>query len=822
MKRLLLMGLSATWLLACTDSERSPVGPESLPVAATHVPGGSGAMSCMPSPADAPGLSSQESPCDAHAAARNANHHPGTAGFFFRAPTASTPPTGTFVPGFESSLTVVAYRFKIDPTTGDYIDDSAGNGTIDIGGKTPVTAVTGSYYKTQWKTPQLRGQTTQELWRVWISLEIGAGSGAVAVGLGFRDFGITDDPSQGQPLDNQILFVRSGSNQNIHFILDDSGGSCFGTAVGQDFVQCVADMNRGAELTLDETTLIVAPGSQGGVVTITGISDCEGVTAPDGRNLLPSELLDIPTWTCKNFSFSDAVTLANGSCILFDGTDNPFPPIDPALEDVATIHMVDDQGILSLPPVDAADCATIATEPTILKQVFDRLAGLLGVRELVATGAVGHGSAGGGLGGVSPGSDFLIARPSVMQNVTPLTPNVTAFGTTNVQLSVTDHQGDPVGPQGLADEGATVHLFAQPDADDPGAVSVACPVDLNPGNAASDAKYGPEATCLESQVHGTDSDPHVDFSTGATGLAEVAWTIGDDKTKLWALGCAIAVSGTIETTGSGFPGDAGPCDLDPGDTESQTPPGTVGPGPSGFPNGPVPGPDPFMPEFPGSPAVWANDLTIEFEAQVCATPDVTDGSRDGVWTDPNCVDSATIGPLNLSGGGPGTQPDGTLYWLHDGTDLYLGFKLPRPSSEDNTTIAYEFDLGVVSDGTADINDDLFEISQGKVKGRPTQAFIDRYLESTCLRASSICGTADASQDGAGSIGFDDFDPADEFIWYELKHPLGGPQGCPDSQDFCVNPGDTIGMFMRIAVGNAPTGGTAVPGVRQYMNLVLRP
>jgi hypothetical protein len=774
----------------------------------------------MPSPAVAPGLSSQESPCDAYADTRNPDHHPGSEGFFFRASTASTPPTGTFVPGFENSLKVVAYRFTIDPASGDYVDDSAGSGTIDISAQTPVTVVTdaaGDYYKTQWKTPRLRGQTTQELWRVWVSLEIGSGAEAVNVSLGFRDFGVSDDPSQGQPLDDPILFVKSNSNRNIHFILDNSGGSCFGNAVGQDFVQCVADMSRGAELTLDETTLIVAPGSVGGVVTITGISDCEGVTAPDGRTLLPSELLDIPTWTCKNFTFSDPVTLEDGSCILFEGGDNPFPPIDPDLEDVATIHMVDDQGILALPPVDAASCATVATEPTILKEVFDKLAGLFGVRELVATSAVGHGSAGGGLGGVSPGSDFVLARPSAMQNATPLMPNVAAFGTTDVQISVFDEVGNPVGPQGLADEGATVHVFAEPDADDPGAASVACPADLT-GDAASDAKYGSEASCVDGQVHGTNSASHVDFTTGSTGLVEVAWTIGDDKTKLWALGCAIAVDGTFETTGTGFPGDAGPCDLEPGDTESDTPPGTVGPGPSGFPNGPVPGLDPFLPPFSSSTPVWANDLNIEFEAQVCATPDVIDGSRDGVWTDPNCADSATIGPLNLSGGGPGDQPDGTLYWLHDGTDLYLGFKLPRPSSEDNTTVAYEFDVGAVSDGSANLDDDLFEISQEKNKGQVTQAFVDRYLESNCLTGNSICGATDGSPDGAGSIGFDDSDPSDEFIWYELSHPLCSGE----TRDFCVNPGDTIGMFMRIAIGNAPTGGTAVPGVREYMDLVLRP
>jgi hypothetical protein len=363
-----------------------------------------------------------------------------------------------------------------------------------------------------------------------------------------------------------------------------------------------------------------------------------------------------------------------------------------------------------------------------------------------------------------------------------------------------------------------VHVFAEPDADDPGAVGVACPADLAPGDPASIAKYGPEATCVAGQVHGTNSLAHVDFTTGSTGLVQVAWTIGDDRTKLWALGCGIAVSGTLETTGSGFPGDAGPCDLEPGDTESDTPPGTVGPGPSGFPNGPVPGLDTFLPASSTSVPVWANDLVVEFEAQVCATPDVTDGSRDGVWTDPNCADSMSIGPLNLSGGGPGTQPDGTLYWLHDGTDLYLGFKLPRPSSEDNTAVAYEFDVGGLSDGTADVNDDLFEIGQEKVRGSTTQTFVDRYLESTCLTGSAICGATDAGQDGGGSIGFDGSDPSDEFIWYELKHPLCSGE----TQDFCVNPGDTIGMFMRIAIGNAPTGGTAVPGVRMYLNLVLRP
>ncbi len=815
MKRLLLAGLCATLVVACSDSERSPAGPESLPIAATHVAGGS--TTCMPDPAGAPGLSSQESPCDAYADMRDPDHHVGTAGFFFRASTAATPPTGAFVSGFESGLKVMAYRFTIDAITGDYVPDSGGSGTVDISGASPVivkTDATGTFYQTQWRTPRLRGQTTQELWRVWVSLQVGTSS----VDLGFRDFGVTDDPSQGQPLNNQILYIRSGSNQNINFLLDDSGGSCFGTASGEDFVQCVADMNRGAELTLDETTLIVAPNSQGGVVTITGISDCEGATAPDGRILLPSALMDIPTWTCKNFTFSDAVTLADGSCILFEGGDNPFPAIDPALEDVATIHMVDDQGILSLPPVDPAACATVATEPTILKHVFDRLAGVFGVRELVATGAVGHGSAGGDLGGVSPGSDFVIARPAAMLNSTTLTPNVAAFGTTDVQLSVFDEVGDPVGPQGMADEGATVHVFAEPDADDPGAVGVACPADLAPGDPASIAKYGPEATCVAGQVHGTNSLAHVDFTTGSTGLVQVAWTIGDDRTKLWALGCGIAVSGTLETTGSGFPGDAGPCDLEPGDTESDTPPGTVGPGPSGFPNGPVPGLDTFLPASSTSVPVWANDLVVEFEAQVCATPDVTDGSRDGVWTDPNCADSMSIGPLNLSGGGPGTQPDGTLYWLHDGTDLYLGFKLPRPSSEDNTAVAYEFDVGGLSDGTADVNDDLFEIGQEKVRGSTTQTFVDRYLESTCLTGSAICGATDAGQDGGGSIGFDGSDPSDEFIWYELKHPLCSGE----TQDFCVNPGDTIGMFMRIAIGNAPTGGTAVPGVRMYLNLVLRP
>ena len=51
-----------------------------------------------------------------------------------------------------------------------------------------------------------------------------------------------------------------------------------------------------------------------------------------------------------------------------------------------------------------------------------------------------------------------------------------------------------------------------------------------------------------------------------------------------------------------------------------------------------------------------------------------------------------------------------------------------------------------------------------------------------------------------------------FVFYEISHPL---RNSGQLQDFDLESGDSVGLFLRLAVGNGAQGKTIWPGFREY-------
>ncbi len=480
-----------------------------------------------------------------------------------------------------------------------------------------TSATTGTMYATSFKTGK-KGKfavPAESWWQIIVFIDIDQSGPTLPVEVATRIVKVTDTPNTDVPNDWWSRDVQLGSNVPINLVLADDNG-CLGSASGVGFVQCLLNLGNGGAITLNNTQLVIGGGSEGGLTVVTGTTDCDGVNLPaaalgsgETNPLDADELLDIPIYgDCRKFTFDPPLAAGEklqNSCILFEGGDNPFPV---TADRAVTVHMIDQDGVVALPPVEdpAAECNP---PPTIqqdgFRALWESLVGLFGATPAVATSAttVSHGSSGGSLDDFKVGSEFIIARPSDMTPQTPLQVRGAPGENIPVELLVLDHGSDNV-------EGATVRFFA--DAATGGAVS---------------CDGGPlGASCTN--------------TTGADGLAQANWVIGTETTKLWALGCGIAVDvldaaneypdGSIP--GPGFPSGDGPdgypCDRDPADVE----------GGDGYPNGPegdttTPVNDAFMPGVVAAPdtPVWLNDLPVEFIAEsfVECSPEDADVDDNG-------------------------------------------------------------------------------------------------------------------------------------------------------------------------------------------------
>ena len=57
-----------------------------------------------------------------------------------------------------------------------------------------------------------------------------------------------------------------------------------------------------------------------------------------------------------------------------------------------------------------------------------------------------------------------------------------------------------------------------------------------------------------------------------------------------------------------------------------------------------------------------------------------------------------------------------------------------------------------------------------------------------------------------------WDAAGDFIFYELSHPLDSKDS---PYDFLLEPGDAVGLFLRLAIGSGAQGKTMWPGFRMF-------
>jgi hypothetical protein len=242
------------------------------------------------------------------------------------------------------------------------------------------------------------------------------------------------------------------------------------------------------------------------------------------------------------------------------------------------------------------------------------------------------------------------------------------------------------------------------------------------------------------------------------------------------------------------------CDRDPTDSDD---------GSNGYANGPVIGLDPFETKDDTGLVdyeVALNDLPLVFTAQICSV--TVDGIKDASWDE--CAAGEETFPVNLSGGGGKSGATATLRWLNTPTDLILSLELPRSSDESSTSLWFEFIPGDAVDpgdgsGSPSENDDLIGLE--RKSGISTAS--DRYLDATCAGSSgsSVCGAIDTSQDVNAEVRFND----GGFIFYEISHPLTGG----GLQDFDLESGETVALFLRLAIGNGAQGKTIWPGFRFY-------
>jgi hypothetical protein len=428
----------------------------------------------------------------------------------------------------------------------------------------------------------------------------------------------------------------------------------------------------------------------------------------------------------------------------------------------------------------------------LLDRGLDRMTSLITPQPLMAMMAT---KVSGGGGRLRDLSDFQLG---VLPKATKRSGDGASIGagqSVTVEVDVTNALDQPT-------PGTTIHFF--PDA---GGV-LECPALRIDESCVAPASPG---------------DP-LAFTTGAWGIASAVWTpAGTGTVELKALGCGVAVPGsdtpdpTEDTDGDFILGTPAPdgvnsagfayCDRDPTDADDGT---------SGYANGPLSGVDPFEPFEtldlpPVGYEVALNDLPLVFTAQICSV--TVDGIKDDSWDECAAGEPQTF-PVNLSGGGGKSGATATLRWLNTPTHLILSLELPRSSDESSTSLWFEFDSGLGFDGLPSENDDLIGLE--RKNGISTAS--DRHLDATCAASSgsSVCGAIDDSQDIVAGVAFNQTETGD-FIFYEISHPLTGG----GLQDFDLESGDTVGMFLRLAVGNGAQGKTIWPAFRDYFPIPIQ-
>jgi len=768
MKRWLLVPALALVAASCQDMNESATGPQessSIPTF-SHV---GDPQSCLDLADHAPADGSaapQQSPCDGRLPAG----FTGTAGFYFLSPTTGSPTiTETFQSGLASVLAVTVEN-TFCPIAGE--PDGCSDATLPA-----VTEGTDSY-GTSWKTRKKNDVLAESVWRV----RVWAVAGADSILLGYRDIEWSNDPSQDQPADDPIKVVQLGSNENINFFLSEDVDTC--PTTGALSLTCLIT-DQGQTLTVtgpmpgQEARLNVGPGNGINVFTLEWTGTCDESLGTDTPPLSCVVTAESPTLA------QDAI-LEGSSIEICD----PYPSV--VIDGAAKVYVAkrDADALTALPWLSVTDCPVVPSSlvdasglPGMLKTGLHRIASVFTAKPLVATSLVAGTSGGGRLRDLS---DFqLTSLPEMafegsggsVQPDEPVTATVRVRSRTDAAVEIPN---------------TTVWFY--PDTD--GVLTCAAGADCVTDGAIAPGALG--------------------VVTGDDGLAVVDWVPGGsgDRT-LTAVSCGTAVDGSDTPTDNptGFIlGDPTPdgttsgCDRNPADPDDGT---------QGYANGTIANDrDPFEPYAEATDVngdgfteyeVALNDLPTTYTVSICAAPDI-DGIKDDSWND--CAAGELEFPVNLPGGGKNSGAMATLRWLNTSDDLVLSVEVPRDSDESSTSLWFEFDSGFGSDLAASENDDLIGVQRKSGISVPS----DRYLDATCAGSSgsSVCNAIDASQDVTAGVQFNG-GTSGGFIFYEISHPLTGDS----PQDFDLESGESVGLFLRLAVGNGAQGKTIWPGFRDY-------
>jgi hypothetical protein len=217
---------------------------------------------------------------------------------------------------------------------------------------------------------------------------------------------------------------------------------------------------------------------------------------------------------------------------------------------------------------------------------------------------------------------------------------------------------------------------------------------------------------------------------------------------------------------------------------------------------------------PGSQTATAyvGDVSIDFVAGLwnanawCQV--VVDGVKDDASGEWDCAEAAgNVGSFtaNISGG----DTEAEVWWQNDAADLYLMVRVRQPSFAKANSIRFDFDN--LGDGVHDPYDDAIGYD---VDG---DYFFDEYLTAKCANNSqSGCGATD---DGGAAGQSGNADAKNDGTWttYELSHPLTGG----GVQDIDRAPGDPLGFFLTLRVGNGAQGNTQFPGFRQFLTITIQ-
>jgi hypothetical protein len=761
-KRWLHIPVLALAVASCQDFDKSVTGPGGSDLAPLFSHTGS-VTSCLdladhPPSAETPQLS----PCDGRL-------NGGLDGFFLLPSLVSNPNvTDPLVTGLAAFLRVEAV--VIDCPTGD---------CSDPGQIAAVVEGTGSY-SASWKTRK-RGtgsQPAESAWRLKVWLTNGSADSPEDVRLlGYRDVILSESPSTDQPSDDPALVIQLGSNQNVPFYIT------------QDLDTC---------LTSGEYSITCLIGDGGGTLDVTGPSGTAllNIGPDNGTNVFTLRMencgayldVDVPLIGCR--VDVESPTLAQAA-ILNESTIEICEVLDfgDAGDFAAYVLKVDERGHTVLPPAPF-NCSGASSEVAsagflgLLNRGLGDVVSLFTPQPLLAATMVGAVSGGGGR--LRDLSGFQLGVLPKAEKLSGDGASLGAGQSVTVEVQVTDanDQDTPF---------TTIHFFP-----DPGGSAV-CPSTLPDG-----------AHCLNDATTGDAV-----FTTGDNGIASAVWTpAGTGTVELRALGCGVAVAGsdtpTEDSDGDFVLGTPAPdgvntdgvayCDRDPTDSDD---------GSNGYANGPVTGLDPFETKDDTGLVdyeVALNDLPLVFTAQICSV--TVDGIKDASWDE--CAAGEETFPVNLSGGGGKSGATATLRWLNTPTDLILSLELPRSSDESSTSLWFEFIPGDAVDpgdgsGSPSENDDLIGLE--RKSGISTAS--DRHLDATCAGSSgsSVCGAIDTSQDVNAEVRFND----GGFIFYEISHPLTGG----GLQDFDLESGETVALFLRLAIGNGAQGKTIWPGFRFY-------